>query len=348
MLFSFVGDLDYYYSVLGLPNSRSVNGPCTLCQAQKFGIRSWMDFSPHAQWRQSCFTAEGWFESSQRTSCPLFSLPYVSGLNLCYDWMHCKYLGNDQYMYAALMVLLTHYVMPGATPLANLRTLWRNLKTEYERQQTPIRFRYLTSLRMFVRLRGSPKLRGKAAEIKYLAGPFAAVWDMWKNAGVVLHERISIMLRLNARIEELLIAHRGDISFGSDAAVFKEALDGMLLLQYNISQELAASDPAIIMTITEKAHFLQHSALLAHCLSPRLVWAFAGEDQQRRVQALGKASVKRLGPTGACFKIASRYRVALHLKFCEHSKATEKKKDLWDVLIRLCHQLVFATSNKSF
>ena len=29
MLFSFVGDLDYYYSVLGLPNSRSVNGPCT-------------------------------------------------------------------------------------------------------------------------------------------------------------------------------------------------------------------------------------------------------------------------------------------------------------------------------
>ena len=147
MLFSFVGDLDYYYSVLGLPNSRSVNGPCTLCQAQKFGIRSWMDISPHAQWRQSCFTAEGWFESSQRTSCPLFSLPYVSGLNLCYDWMHCKYLGNDQYMYAALMVLLTHYVMPGATPLANLRTLWRNLKTEYERQQTPIRFRYVTSLK---------------------------------------------------------------------------------------------------------------------------------------------------------------------------------------------------------
>ncbi|CAE7809930.1 unnamed protein product [Symbiodinium sp. CCMP2592] len=314
MLFSFVGDLDYYFTVLGLPNSRAVNGPCTLCAAQKFGPRSWMDFSPGAEWRQSCFTAEGWFESSQRTSCPLFSLPHVSGLNLAYDWMHCKYLGVDQYMYAALMVLLTHYVMLGATPLENLRALWRDLKTEYERQQTPIRFRYLTSLRMFVRLRGSPKLRGKAAEIKYLAGPFAAVWDMHKTAGVVLHDQISIMLRLNARIEEILLAHRGDISFGSDAGVFKEALDGMLLLQYNISQELAASDPAIIMSITEKAHFLQHSSMLSHCLSPRLVWAFAGEDQQRRVQALGKASVRRLGPTGACFKIAGTVVVYIYFK----------------------------------
>ena len=138
------------------------------------------------------------------------------------------------------------------------------------------------------------------------------------NPALQLHRKVHAMLKLNGMVEQILIDHRGDISLGADAETFKDALDGMLVLQYDISRELEASDPPVPMSITEKSHYLQHSAALSKYISPRMVWAFAGEDQQRRVQSLGKASVKGLGPARACFKLAQRYRVALHLMFMDH------------------------------
>ena len=138
------------------------------------------------------------------------------------------------------------------------------------------------------------------------------------NPELALHRKIRLMLKLNLTVEEILISRRGDISLGPDAQHFREALDGMLLLQYEISGQLSEADPPVSMTITEKSHYLQHSAMLSHCISPRLVWAFSGEDQQRRVQTLGKASVRGLGPARACFKLSQRYRAALHFQFQAH------------------------------
>ena len=58
----------------------------------------------------------------------------------------------------------------------------------------PVRFRYLNKLSMFVRQSGFPKLRGKAAEIRYLAGPMLEVWSRHMNEAVQLHRRDSSCL----------------------------------------------------------------------------------------------------------------------------------------------------------
>ena len=47
---------------------------------------------------------------------------------------------------------------------------------------------------MFVRRGGFPKLRGKAAEIRYLARPMLEVWSRHRNEGVQLHRRDSSCL----------------------------------------------------------------------------------------------------------------------------------------------------------
>ena len=47
---------------------------------------------------------------------------------------------------------------------------------------------------MFVRQSGFPKLRGKATEIRYLAGPTLEVWSRHMNEGVQLHRRDSSCL----------------------------------------------------------------------------------------------------------------------------------------------------------
>ena len=316
ILFSLVGDLDYFMSVLDLPNSRSLQ-PCVLCKARKHAPNSWQDFRPNADWMGTMYTPEQWLAWDNKPTCPLFRLPNVTGLNVAYDWLHCKYLGSDQYMYAALLMLLCYHMLPG-TPEANIRALWQDIQTVYREQNTPVRFRYLNTLRMFVRLRGPPKLRGKGSEIKYLAGPMLRVWEKYMNAALQLHRDIRLMLQLNSMLETLLIEHRGDVSLGEDAERFSEATHAFLLLLSKVSRRLAEDGGDVVMSVTEKNHFLQHSAMWAQYISPRLLWAFSGEDQQRRVQTLGKASVKGLGPSRAILKMVSRYRVALHFQFRTH------------------------------
>ena len=73
-------------------------------------------------------------------------------------------------MYAGLLKLLCYHVL-GSSPEDNIKTLWKDIQEVYRAEATPVRYRYLNSLRMFMRLKGPPKLRGKRSEIKYLASP---------------------------------------------------------------------------------------------------------------------------------------------------------------------------------
>ncbi|CAE7788811.1 unnamed protein product [Symbiodinium necroappetens] len=317
ILFSFCGDLDYYHSLLDLPNSRTASGPCTLCRTTKYGPLSWQDYRSTAGWRTTCHTPASWSAQDDKSSCPLFGLPFVTGVNVCYDWLHCKYVGSDQYMYGALLRLLCFHVLAD-TAEKNMQAFWSRLKYEYKRHGTPIQFRYLNTIKMFLKKTGVAKLRGKAAEIKYLAAPFSAVWEHFKNPHLSLHADISLLLKLNKLIEDILIERKGEVSLGEDATRFEEALNAFLSLQSKVASCLQEASGENMMAITEKAHFLQHSAMLSKYLSPRLVWVFGGEDQQRRVQCLGKSAVKGNGPTKAVLKMVSKYRMALHFQFQTH------------------------------
>ena len=61
---------------------------------------------------------------------PIFTWQNLSALNLALDYMHCKYLGSDQYAYGSIMWLLCFQVLPN-DPLANLLALWPLIKNIY-------------------------------------------------------------------------------------------------------------------------------------------------------------------------------------------------------------------------
>ena len=88
-------------------------------------------------------------------------------------------------MYGSVLTLLVFHMLP-ETPEANLARIWQEIRAWYNR--------YLNKLSMFVRQSGFPKLRGKAAEIRYLAGPMLEVWRRRMNQGVQLHRRDSSCL----------------------------------------------------------------------------------------------------------------------------------------------------------
>jgi hypothetical protein len=51
---------------------------------------------------------------------------------ICPDWMHCKHLGFDQYLYGSVASILCRDIMPGSF-VANVNALSDELSAEYVR-----------------------------------------------------------------------------------------------------------------------------------------------------------------------------------------------------------------------
>ncbi|CAE7257207.1 unnamed protein product [Symbiodinium sp. CCMP2592] len=293
------------------------SSPCTLCQCTKYGGSSWMDFGPGAAWQASCWAPVPWKSWPGRSPCILFQLSNLSACNVAMDWMHIKYLGADQYNYASVFFLLTHHILPG-TPAQNMEVIWREIQHIYKRDDIPSRFRYLNTVRMFLRKNNMVKLRGKAAEIRHLHGPLLEIWQRHMVQAVAIHRKIRVMLKLNTTLEGILTNSKGDFALcAEDAAQFQDATMGWLLLQKELQDHFSDSDVPLF-NVTEKSHFIEHAALLARYINPRMVWCFAGEDQQRRTQQLAETCMKGLGPAKASLKMMSRYRLALGRLFSKH------------------------------
>ena len=243
----------------------------------------------------------------------------LSACNVAMDWMHIKYLGADQYNYASVLFLLTHHILPG-TPASNMEVIWKELLHIYKRDDIPSRFRYLNTVRMFLRKNNIVKLRGKASEIRHLHGPILEIWRHHMVEAVSVHRKILVMLKLNSTLEGILTNAKGDFVLSAeDAEQFQDATMGWLLLQKQLEDHFSDSDVPLF-NVTEKSHFIEHACLLSKFINPRVVWCFAGEDQQRRTQKLAETCVKGLGPAKASLKMMSRYRLALGRLFSKHGQ----------------------------
>ena len=72
-----------------------------------------------------------WLAWEGKSKCPLFKAIGVTACSVMLDWMHVKYLGNDQYVYASIFHLLTFVLLP-QTPLQNLLCIWEEMKELYQ------------------------------------------------------------------------------------------------------------------------------------------------------------------------------------------------------------------------
>ncbi|CAJ1430017.1 unnamed protein product, partial [Effrenium voratum] len=294
VLWAIIGDLDYLAAVFGFPRHNAAK-PCALCNCSTSGEHPWTDFSPSASWRATMWTPQSWLDSPSKLPNPLFSCAGVTACSVAYDYMHLKYLGSDQYSFGAVLTLLVYHVLP-ADPEENVVQIWDEIKTDYQQYNVPVRYRYLNKISMFYRpAYGFPKLRGKAAEIKYFGATLLRVWEKHMNVEIELHRRVRLMLRMNVMCEQLLTECKEEVCFPEPRCTqFAEAMDAMLLLQTQIAEHFV-EEGLQYFDVTAKSHMLQHCALAAKHLSPRVVWCFAGEDMQKKLQTLAKSSVKGNG-----------------------------------------------------
>ena len=311
VLWTVIGDLDYFHAILELPHFGRAENMCALCQATKSGPTTWCNFRRDAPWRATCWQATAWRNWPGRSKSPLFNLSYTSCLTIALDYLHVKYLGYDMYVFGSVLELLCRSILP-ESPEASLATIWRRLQAAYGRLKTPVqaRYRYLTKLSMFMR-KGYAKLRGKGSEVRHLGRALALVFEQFYNNALQTHREILLMLQLNVEMENILEANRNEYALpGDEAARFEGACDSMLILNGKIARTFAENGLQLF-DLTAKAHLLQHLGILARGISPRVTWCFAGEDFQRRAQQLAQSAVRGLQPTAVMGKMARKYRLAL-------------------------------------
>ena len=293
-----------------------MSGPCPLCRCTGHGDRSWTVFGPNAEWRKHMWTTADWLKWDAKSPCPLFAGEGgITALAVGLDWLHCKYLGTDMHVYGSILKLLCFFILPSSA-INNLQTVWGDIKSFYKELGTPVRYKYITKLSMFIPAKSPyPKLRGKGAEVKYLSEVMLKLWQKYLNPHLRVHKQIELMLRLNAAVEQTIIDYREALFFpAAVAATFATQVEKYLLLLTAVAEHYLEDR---LFDITSKTHFVQHCALQSHTLSPRAIWCFMGEDMQKKMQTLAKACVKGQGPVQATRKVAQRYRLALHLQLSQ-------------------------------
>ena len=117
-----LGDLDYVAADLRLEHYGS-RTPCCVCQANKSTI-PWTHCHPRdAAWWPTVWQSVDAWRASHPNACKIFEILSISAMNYFPDLMHVKHLGSDHYVYASVISLLVHEIMPGQAA-ANWSELW--------------------------------------------------------------------------------------------------------------------------------------------------------------------------------------------------------------------------------
>ena len=272
-----------------------------------------------AGWIDTIWTPAEWEMWDGKSTSPIFELPWLTCVNVFLDYMHCKFLGSDQYIFGSLFYLICFVVMKDlGSPKQNLLTVWKWIKEYYQENKIRNKYRSIRKLSMFVRKRDYPKLRGKAAEIKGF-GPVAVhLWKKVMSPKDKVHRRVKILLETNLELDRLLDAYpttAGHWSLPKDVAkTFKQHMFTVGQLHKQLSDHFKAIDIKIF-NMTAKSHMLMHIALLSEHVHPTLGWCFQSEGFMRVVQRLLQSCVRGNTAVQAMGKATIHYNLGKLLQY---------------------------------
>ena len=149
--------------------------PCT----NSVGTMPWNNFSvdPPAPWMLALRNQEWFLTNAHLLPNPMYSIPGVTAMSVCIDWMHTKYLGTDQYFLGSVLWCMCNFLFDGSLE-AVCAEIWGDVKEEYRTRRTPTRYRVLKVNMFSSGSGGYPQLKGKAHAIKHLG---LIIRDLFEN-----------------------------------------------------------------------------------------------------------------------------------------------------------------------
>ena len=165
-----------------------------------------------------------------------------------------------------------------------------------------------------------PKLKGQAGEVKHLSKALAHVFDMYKDAGNIIHSQISLMIKKFVQMDDILDAHSPHLYPKiplPQAVAFENAGFDELALATSIANHYMLTDPKPLFSITIKCHYIIHIAVGARYLNPRLAMCYSGEDYMHHMKRMVTMSVRGTKPVDVCKKMGDKIANAMHQEMRE-------------------------------
>ena len=299
------GDLDYFSKTFNLEAPASGH-PCVRCPCNTTTI-PWTDIHPDTSaWIPLTWKHTDWMPAHPDAPC-IFELEGLTIDAVSPDWMHCKHLGADQYLFGSVLMLLCFHILPNR-PEQNMGQIWTELKAA------------ATGAGGFSEIKTSmfvpppekfPSLKGKANEIKRLAGPLSQVWQKYYSVADKQHRLVRLALLASVELDLILDRHEDDFVLGGDdARRFKD-----LCFQYTACVSSLGSHYHTrgmwLFHFTIKTHYLLHLGLLCTEVNPRISWCYQGEDLMDKIKTLTQSVARGSSPQRMVAKIMHKYQVGL-------------------------------------
>ena len=317
-----LGDLEYFKTEYGLQDYNS-NDPCNKCPANN--VRGGMCVNEfrhgRCEWKSHLYTKLQWNTSVYNTH-PIFTVPGVTILTVCADYMHCKHLGTDAYFFGSVLFVLCYYMLPGL-PQQNIEVVWAKIKSSYK---TAARTRY-TNLRlsMFSSVANPelymPFLKGRSIEVRDIGPPLLEAFRSFMGmpcTDVPMMQQQQILLALQNSIAMDTIIHDNAkaITFSGQVLTEFQAAGYNYLILFNALGTYYAETHAPakkIFDVTIKAHYLAHCVVEAEFMNPRLGWCYSGEDFMFRIRRLLATCCYNSSPSASVVIFIKKYLSGMHL-----------------------------------
>ena len=304
----------------------SVGRVCMYCRATIHGACVWTDCSS-----DSCpWTHTIWTNDSYRAMLGdlrhrlLRVLAGFGAGNLIPDILHCKWLGNDQYLLGSALALLTHHWLAGS-PQDNLVLVNKKIQETYGAVNVRRKDRYphirITQYKTGL-VSHLPKLKGTGQQCKGLAAVMPQVFESFMaprgHVANPLHRRV---------LAALQATHETNVLYESNRHVNimpKADSDKIIELSFNIAKIttslVKAYQPDIpLFHYTIKSHLTLHCALATKYTNVLFSDCGSGEDFMKVARKLIRGSMHGNAIQTVGNKSLQRYARAMHLAWDSES-----------------------------
>lgn len=296
MLAEVRGDWKFYKDTFRLPGWQEKRGCCWKCEVTPDGIR---DPSSTAAWRSTRIDQWTFHRRMQEGTAglsPLLSTPFFHPDIFQIDWLHtadlgvtANFLGN--LFWAGLEKL------PGQTKKDKCCFLFVEMQTYYKEKKISSRLDNLT-LSMLCQTGKQPKLRGKAAECRYLvpfAVSFATQWFSDDDAYEKTMKQAAVALN---NCYDCLSAHK------FEAKLLAQNSKQFALL----SVALEAFADSKFWRVKPKLHLFQEMCECSNSM-PSTCWTYRDEDFGGSMAAMSRRRGGRLSPGSFASSLLTKFAI---------------------------------------
>ena len=282
VVWSLKQDLEHLSKAYNLRH-HNANELCDFCPANSGAAAAmrWNNFHSGATWKSAQFTKEEWLALPRAKPLhQLFTLPYLSNINLDPDELHIIYLGTAAHIAGSILWYLCYERLP-ASPTENIHRLWECIAKHYRTLGTATQFGALT-LSSFTDhdkpRKHWPKLKGRGAEIRDIQEPLLMTYKELRKAGDVDDDRIIGLLESQVQLQTIFSDNAKDTFLSKETAVEVRRIIDNILQLYTLLANSSDRRHTLLFNIVPKFHFLWHLGFRAYWLNPRKGCTMVDED----------------------------------------------------------------------